>query len=72
VAFSLKPGQFSDIITTDDGYYIVMVDDTRKASVIPLAKVRDQIETTLLQDQRAKLQQDWIDGLKSRAFIKMF
>jgi hypothetical protein len=31
-----------------------------------------QIETTLLQDERARLQQEWLDSLRARAFIKMF
>lgn len=72
IAFSLKPGQISDIYPTEDGYYIMMIEDQRPANVIPLAEVHDQIEKTLLQDERARLQQHWIDGLRSRAFIKMF
>jgi peptidyl-prolyl cis-trans isomerase SurA len=72
VAFNLKPGQLSEIISTEDGYYLLMVEDKRGKSVIPLNEVRDQIEQTLLQEERAHLQQEWIDGLRSRAFIKMF
>ncbi|MFZ5807350.1 MAG: peptidylprolyl isomerase [Verrucomicrobiota bacterium] len=71
-AFNLKPGQLSEIISTEDGYYLLMVEDKRGKSVIPLNEVRDQIEQTLLQEERAHLQQEWIDGLRSRAFIKMF
>jgi parvulin-like peptidyl-prolyl isomerase len=72
VAFKLKPGQTSSIITTDDGYYIIRVEDRRRSKVTALADVRDEIEKTLLQEERLRLQQNWLDGLKTRYFIKMF
>ncbi|MFH1067350.1 MAG: peptidylprolyl isomerase [bacterium] len=72
VAFSLKPGQISDVVTTEDGYYLLMAEDVQRETVKPLKEVRDEIEKKLLQDERARLQKEWIDGLRSRAFIKMF
>jgi parvulin-like peptidyl-prolyl isomerase len=72
VAFKLRPGQNSPIIETDDGYHILMVDDVKKSSVIALAQVRDDIENVLLQQERERLQQEWLDGLRAKAFIKMF
>jgi peptidyl-prolyl cis-trans isomerase SurA len=71
-AFALKPGQYSRIIATDDGYYILRVEDRRQAAVQPMADVRAQIEKTLIQEERQRLQQEWIDSLRSKAFIKMF
>jgi parvulin-like peptidyl-prolyl isomerase len=72
IAFKLRPGQLSDVIRTDDGFYIMMVEDTKRDSVLPLADVRDQIEITLMQEERTRLQQEWLDALRARAFIKMF
>jgi len=72
VAFKLRAGQNSSILTTDDGYHLLMVEDTRKATVMALADVHDSIERTLLQQERERLQQEWIDSLRSKAFIKMF
>ncbi|MDR1146582.1 MAG: peptidyl-prolyl cis-trans isomerase [Verrucomicrobiales bacterium] len=71
-AFKLRPGQNSPIITTDDGYHILMVDEVKKSSVIALSQVRDNIENLLLQQERERLQQEWIDSLRAKAFIKMF
>ncbi len=71
-AFKLKPGQNSRILMTDDGYYILRVEDVRHSSVQPMADVRAQIEKTLIQEERQRLQQEWIDSLRSKAFIKMF
>ncbi len=70
--FKLKPGQHSGIIATDDGYYLVEVEDVRASNVQPVSEARVQIEKTLLQDERQRLQQEWIDGLRAKAFIKMF
>ncbi len=71
-AFQLLPGQNSGIIETDDGYHILLVEEIRKATVVALSDVRERIENTLLQQERERLQQEWLDGLRSRAFIKMF
>ncbi len=72
VSFKLRPGQNSGIIETSDGFHIVLVEDLRKATVIPMAEVRERIESTLLQQEKERLQQEWLDGLRSKAFIKMF
>jgi peptidyl-prolyl cis-trans isomerase SurA len=72
VAFSLQPGQHSRIIETPEGYYILYVEDLKPAHVRPLAEVRDEIEKILLQQQRAKLQQDWIKELRAKAYIRLF
>jgi peptidyl-prolyl cis-trans isomerase SurA len=72
VVFKLRPGEISKVIEVGDGYYIVMVEEVRKATVIPLADVRKQIEDTLLQEERQRLQQEWLNGLRTKAFIKMF
>lgn len=71
-AFVLKPGQHSRIITTDDGFYILKVDDVRRESVEPMSEARLKIERSLIQEERQRLEQEWLDTLRSKAFIKMF
>ena len=71
-AFSLKPGQHSRVIKTAEGYYILEVDDVKPAHTVPLAEVRDDIEKTLLQQQRAKMQEDWVKDLRAKAYIRLF
>ena len=72
VAFALRPGQTSRIVDTDDGYYIMEVDDIKRMTVQPIQEVRTQIEQTVQQEERQRLQQEWLDGLRAKAFIKMF
>jgi parvulin-like peptidyl-prolyl isomerase len=72
IAFALKPGQHSRVIETAEGYYIVEVDDVKPAHTTPLAEVRDDIEKTLLQQQRAQMQEQWVKDLRAKAYIRLF
>lgn len=72
VAFRMHQGQVSELIETSDGYYLLFAEAKRNASVIPLAKVRDQIEATLIQAERQRLQKAWVDSLRAKSFVKTF
>ncbi|HTS16496.1 MAG TPA: peptidyl-prolyl cis-trans isomerase [Verrucomicrobiae bacterium] len=72
VAFSLKAGQHSRMIETPEGYYILEVDDVKPAHTTPLAQVRDDIEKTLLQQERAAMQESWVKDLRAKAYIRLF
>jgi parvulin-like peptidyl-prolyl isomerase len=69
----LQPGQHTDVIPTSDGfYYILQVEDRKKSAVTPLEDVRAQIEQTIISEESQLRQQQWLDSLRSKAFIKMF
>jgi hypothetical protein len=72
VAFTLKPGEHSRIIDTAEGYYILHVEDVKPAHVKPLAEVREEIEKNLLQQQRSKMQQEWVKNLRAKAYIRLY
>jgi len=72
IAFSLKAGQHSRIIETAEGYYILHVEDVKPAHTVALAEVRDDIEKILLQQQRARMQEDWVKDLRAKAYIHLF
>jgi parvulin-like peptidyl-prolyl isomerase len=72
IAFILKPGQHSKLIETKEGFYIIRVDELKAAHTKPLTEVRDQIEKLLLQEQRAKMQENWVKELRAKAFIRLF
>lgn len=71
-AFGMFPGQTSDVIATPDGYYLLHLEDKRRERVKPISSVRNQIESALLQEKRQRRQQEWLDSLRVKSFIKMF
>ena len=72
VAFALPVGQVSDVIDMPDSCYLVLVEEKKPAQVKPLSEVRPEVEKTLRVQQQAKLQKQWIDGLKKKTFIRYF
>jgi parvulin-like peptidyl-prolyl isomerase len=70
VAFSLDAGQTSDIISTPDAVYLMLVEDKKPTHAKPLGDVREDIEKTLRTQEQARLQKTWIDGLKKKTFIR--
>ncbi|NCZ95827.1 MAG: hypothetical protein EBZ44_01360 [Verrucomicrobia bacterium] len=77
VAFNLRPGQSSGIITLAgaDGqgaYYILNVEEVKKATVTPLSSIREAIESTLVAKENEKVEQEWIERLKRGAYIERY
>jgi peptidyl-prolyl cis-trans isomerase D len=50
-AFSMAPGQISDLVKTQFGFHIIKVIDKKPATTKPLAEVRAQIEDQLKGDR---------------------
>jgi len=72
VAFTLKPGQVSDVIETPESDYIMLVEQIRPAHVRPLGEIRDDIEKNLRIQEQARLEKQWIDSLKKKTFYRYF
>jgi parvulin-like peptidyl-prolyl isomerase len=71
-AFKLKPGQVSQIIDIDGNYYLLYCEARKPEVSKPLKEVHEEIEKKLMQEDRQKLQQQWLAKLRSKAFIKIF
>ena len=71
-AFALKPGEVSPVIEYADAYYLLYVEAKKPAKVTPLKDVRDDIEKRLMQQERQKLREEWLQKLRKKAFIKMY
>lgn len=77
VAFGLRPGQSSGILSLPSAkgspaYYLLHVEEVKKATVTPLSSIRDAIESTLVAAESEKVQKEWIDRLKRDAYIERF
>ena len=71
-AFALKPGQISDPVVTSESVYLMLVEQVRPSHVKPLGEVRGEVEKTLRVQEQARLEKQWIDGLKKKTFIRYF
>lgn len=71
VAFSLRPGEVSPVIAIENTFYIIKVEAKRSAALKPIGDVRGEIEKNLIQQERIKVQQRWLDTLRQKAYIKI-
>jgi peptidyl-prolyl cis-trans isomerase SurA len=71
-AFALSAKEVSPCIQIGDSYYILYCEEKKTANFIPLTEVRDGISKKLEQVQRQKATQRWLDGLREKAYIKVY
>jgi len=71
-AFSLQPGELSDIVLTEFGYHIILVEDRSPAALQPIEEVSPQIREYLASISRQEETKDFIDELKAEATIEYF
>lgn len=69
-AFSLKPGETSDIITTQIGYHLIQVTDQKPARMVPFDEVKDKIEQALRQQKGNEAVRSYIAKLRTSAKIE--
>ncbi len=72
IAFSLKPGELSDVVQIGDSFYIMRVEARKAATTRPLAELREEISKKLFEEERVRLQEQWLETLRKKAFIKIF
>ena len=70
-AFSMKPGEISDIVTTQFGYHIIKVTDRRPASTVPFEQVSGRIKEFLTEQQKQQKADAFIESLKQKAKIEV-
>jgi peptidyl-prolyl cis-trans isomerase D len=65
-AFSMTPGQISDLVKTQYGFHIIKMIDKKAATTKPLAEVRAQIEDQLKWDRAQAQAQRTADDVASK------
>jgi peptidyl-prolyl cis-trans isomerase SurA len=71
VAFSLGAGQISPVVQLGDSYYILLVESRKPARTKPLNEVKEEIERNLMQQERQRAQQRWLETLRQTAYIRI-
>lgn len=72
IAFNLKVGEVSEPTEIGNACYLMLVEDKRPAHTKALSEVRIEVEETLLQEERARLEKQWIDRIKKKTFVRYF
>ncbi len=67
-AFSMQPGQISDIVTTQFGYHIIKVTERKP---VAFDQVSGKIKEFLTEQNKRDRAQAFIDGLKQKAKIEV-
>ncbi|MFM8470627.1 MAG: peptidylprolyl isomerase [Limisphaerales bacterium] len=70
-AFSMRPNQISDVVTTKFGHHIIKVLERNPAGKVPFEKVKDRIRDGLLQEESDKQLPAYLDKLKKEAGVEI-
>ena len=68
---SLVPGGISEIVETSDGFHIVRVDERTPKQFRPFEEVRFEIQSLVFQQKSEDVFQEWLVGLKNKAYIEI-
>ena len=70
-AFSMKPGEISEVLKSKDGFYIIKMDDKKAEKKQTLDEVRPRIERTLKQSMQKEAYDEYIESLKKKYPVKI-
>jgi parvulin-like peptidyl-prolyl isomerase len=70
-AFSLDPGEVSDIIRLDTAFYIIRVEEKEEAKTKELDEVRDEVADAIFNEKMNEQMNRFVKQLRERAKIEI-
>ncbi len=71
VVFELTIGRISELVKSEYGYHLFLVEERRSAQRLTLDQVQDEIEARLRADKEEQAYRDWLQSLRSQATIEV-
>jgi peptidyl-prolyl cis-trans isomerase SurA len=71
VIFKLKPGEFSEPVKSEIGYHIFKVEDIKYGRQPGIEEAQKDIQMMLFQNKFKAKVEEWLSGLKKKAYISI-
>jgi peptidyl-prolyl cis-trans isomerase C len=71
VAFSLQPGQMSDLVESEFGVHIIRVADRQAARTLPLDEIRPQLQQFIVEQRRQEQTEAFVNTLRAKSSIEI-
>lgn len=72
VAFALQPGEVSEPVVVDQFVFLFKQEERKPRGIRELNDVRDEIEQILVNQSSRMALLEWIEGLRSRSYVRFF
>ena len=70
-AFAMKPGEISDVVTTEFGYHIIKLTEKKEGSSVPFDEVKPKVVEYLTNQKKQQRVDSFIEEAKKRAKIEV-